>query len=176
MQRRSPIQKFLDANERAADLAHRCDGLRGQRDFARRVAGAGRLTAAALGATLIFLSGCASPEGVVTHDTGGSVAAYSARYHDMDRRGVMVRIEGLCGSACTLALRSRNMCYRPDARFVFHGVSNRNGYDARASEAFKAAMPEDVRRWAEATGAFNSTDTVSISGADMAAIDGRLCA
>jgi len=121
------------------------------------------------------LAGCAQPEGTISYDLGGPVYAYSQKYADWENRGVTARITGVCGSACTLVLRNRNICYDADAQFVFHGVSSDGEYDARASEAFKSAMPEGVRHWAEATGAFDSTQTVSISGRDMAAIDGRMC-
>lgn len=106
---------------------------------------------------------------------GGSVGAYSAKYHDWEQRGVKARIVGVCGSACTLALRNKGMCYAPDAEFLFHGVSRRGEYDARASAAFRDAMPDGVRQWADRTGAFSSTDIVSISGRDLAAFDGRIC-
>ncbi|MBX3504460.1 MAG: hypothetical protein KF895_03200 [Parvibaculum sp.] len=174
---KSPVQKILDANERTADLAHRNDVLRGQRDFARRLAGAGWLTALALGTALAFLlSGCAgADEGTVTYDMGGSIGAYSAKYHDWEQRGIRARIIGVCGSACTLALRNKDMCYAADAEFLFHGVSRRGEYDARASASFRDAMPEGVQRWADSTGAFSSTDIVSISGRDLAAFDGRAC-
>ena len=125
---------------------------------------------------IALLAGCAQPEGTITYDLGGPVYGYSQKYADWERRGVMARIAGVCGSACTLVLRNKNICYAPDAQFVFHGVSHRGAYDARASEAFKSAMPEGVQRWAEATGAFDSTQTVSISGRELAAIDGRECA
>jgi hypothetical protein len=125
---------------------------------------------------VLWLAGCANAdEGTVTYDMGGSVAAYSQKYHDWNQRGVRARIIGACGSACTLALRNKDMCYAPDAEFHFHGVSRRGEYDARASAAFRDAMPEGVRKWAEQTGAFNSTEVVSISGRDLAAFDGRLC-
>ena len=59
----SPIQAALNANETISDLAHRCDALRSQRDFARRMAGTGWLTSVALGVALaLLLSGCASAE------------------------------------------------------------------------------------------------------------------
>ena len=125
---------------------------------------------------ITLLAGCAQPEGTITYDLGGPVHGYSQKYADWEQRGVMARIAGVCGSACTLVLRNKNICYAPDAQFIFHGVSHRGAYDARASEAFKSAMPAGVQRWAEATGAFDSTQTVSISGRDLAAIDGRECA
>ncbi len=125
---------------------------------------------------IALLAGCAQPEGTITYDLGGPVYGYSVKYADWEHRGVMARIAGVCGSACTLVLRNKNICYAPDAQFIFHGVSHRGAYDARASEAFKSAMPAGVQRWAEATGAFDSTQTVSISGRELAAIDGRDCA
>jgi hypothetical protein len=121
-------------------------------------------------AIAMTLAGCG------TYDGGGSVYDYSMRYHEMEQRGEMWIAPDFCGSACTLGLRNKNACYRPDTVFAFHCVSSGGKCDKRASEAFKSVMTEGVRRWAEATGAFNSTDTVSISGADMAAIDGRECA
>lgn len=178
---KTPIQKALEANEQIADLAHRCDVLRGerdvargQRDFARRMAGVAGFVALVLAGLL--LSGCASAdEGTIYRDMGGSVAAYSMKYHDWDKRGVRARIVGVCGSACTLALRNKDMCYAPNATFLFHGVSMRGEYDARASAEFRDAMPEGVRQWADSTGAFNSTEVVSISGRELAAYDGRVC-
>ena len=88
---KSPIQKALDANERNADLAHRCDVLRGQLAHARRVAVAGWVVALVLSAAL--LAGCAkADEGTVTYDMGGSIGAYSAKYHDWDQRGIKARL------------------------------------------------------------------------------------
>ena len=125
---------------------------------------------------VLWLAGCAkADEGTVTYDMGGSIGAYSAKYHDLEQRGVRVRIAGVCGSACTLALRNKDMCYAPDAEFLFHGVSRRGEYDARASAEFRKAMPDGVRQWADSTGAFNSTEVVSVSGRDLAAYDGRVC-
>lgn len=131
-----------------------------------------RLAALTLAA---LLAGCAQPEGTISYDLGGRVYAYSQKYADWDNRGVPARITGVCGSACTLVLRNKDICYDADAQFIFHGVSHKGEYDARASEAFKSAMPAGIQRWAEATGAFDSTQTVSISGRDLAAIDGRMC-
>jgi hypothetical protein len=122
-------------------------------------------------ALALALAGCASTE----YDMGGSVHEYSMKYHAMEQAGEMWVAPKDCGSACTLGLRNTRACYTPDAEFHFHGVSRRGEYDARASAAFRDAMPEGVRKWAEQTGAFNSTEVVSISGRDLAAYDGRVC-
>ncbi len=120
-------------------------------------------------AIVLTLAGCG------TYDGGGSVHEYSMRYHEMETRGEMWVAPDFCGSACTLGLRNTKVCYKPDTVFAFHCVSSGGVCDKRASEAFKSAMPEGVQRWAEATGAFDSTQTVSITGHDLAAIDGRIC-
>lgn len=74
---KSPVQKILDANERTADLAHRNDVLRGQRDFARRLAGLGWLSALALGTALGFLlSGCVSAAEVPADADRASLPAF----------------------------------------------------------------------------------------------------
>ena len=120
---------------------------------------------------VLALAGCASTE----YDMGGSVHEYSMKYHAMEQAGEMWVAPKDCGSACTLGLRNTLVCYTPDTMFYFHGVSSNGKYHAGASEAFKQAMPEGVQRWAEQTGAFSSTEVVSISGRDLAAFDGRLC-
>lgn len=74
---------------------------------------------------IALLAGCAQPEGTITYDLGGPVHGYSQKYADWEQRGVMARIAGVCGSACTLVLRNKNICYAPDAQFIFHGVSHR---------------------------------------------------
>jgi len=120
-------------------------------------------------AIAMTLAGCG------TYDGGGSVYEYSMRYHEMEQRGEMWIAPDFCGSACTLGLRNKNACYKPDTVFAFHCVSSGGKCDKLASEAFRSAMPEGVRRWAEATGAFDSAQIVSITGRDLAAIDGRIC-
>lgn len=121
-------------------------------------------------AIALTLAGCG------TYDGGGSVHEYSMRYHEMETRGEMWVAPDFCGSACTLGLRNTKVCYKPDTVFAFHCVSSGGKCDKRASDAFRSAMPAGVQRWAEAIGAFRSTQTVSISGRDLAAIDGRECA
>jgi len=118
---------------------------------------------------VLALAGCAP------YDMGGNVHEYSMKYHAMQQAGIPPRLSGDCGSACTLGLRDPAACYEPDARLHFHGVSRNGKYDAKASAAFRDAMPEGVRQWADSTGAFNSTEVVSISGRDLAAYDGRVC-
>ena len=122
-------------------------------------------------ALALALAGCASTE----YDMGGSVHEYSMKYHAMEQAGEMWVAPKDCGSACTLGLRNTRACYTPDTMFYFHGVSRNGVYDPAASAAFRDIMPEGVRAWAEHSGAFNSTEIVSISGRDLAAFDGRLC-
>jgi len=114
-------------------------------------------------ALALALAGCASTE----YDMGGSVHEYSMKYHAMEQAGEMWVAPKDCGYT--------RACYTPDTMFHFHGVSRNGVYDPAASAAFRDVMPEGVRKWAEQTGAFNSTEVVSISGRDLAAYDGRVC-
>ena len=122
-------------------------------------------------ALALALAGCASTE----YDMGGNVHEYSMKYHAMEQAGEMWVAPKDCGSACTLGLRNTRACYTPDTMFYFHGVSRNGVYDPAASAAFREAMPEGVRQWAEQSDAFSSTEVVSISGRDLAAFDGRVC-
>jgi len=136
----------------------------------------------ALGAILFLgiggLAGCAAPpEGVIARDMGGPVLAYALKYADWERRGVAARVDEACGSACTLVLRNRRLCYRRDAVFLFHGVSRRGEYDARASEAVQGghagrrpALGRGERRRSPARGQFR------FPAVELAVIDGRACA
>lgn len=59
----------------------------------------------------------------VSDSHGGSVAAYDARWADLARRDVSVRVVGPCQSACTILLGhipSSRICVTPDASFGFH--------------------------------------------------------
>jgi hypothetical protein len=89
-------------------------------------------------AIAMTLAGCG------TYDGGGSVYEYSTRYREMEQRGEMWVAPDFCGSACTLGLRNKNVCYRLDTVFAFHCVSSGGKCDKRASEAFKSVMPEGV--------------------------------
>jgi len=101
---------------------------------------------------LIVLAGpAAGAETVdVSDNHGGSVAAYSARWSELGRKGVNVRIVGPCQSACTVLLghipRSR-ICVTPEASFGFH-LAHREDATATLRRAYAA----DITSWINAHG------------------------
>ena len=73
---KSPAQRALDANETNADLAHRCHVLRGQRDYARRLA---VMLALALAMALLASYAGAFNSTEVVSITGRDLAAHDGR-------------------------------------------------------------------------------------------------
>ena len=86
----------------------------------------------------------------VSDNHGGSVAEYSARWADLARKGVNVRIVGPCQSACTVLLgripRSR-ICVTPEASFGFHLA-----HLASATATLRAAYGSDIQGWINSHG------------------------
>ena len=86
----------------------------------------------------------------VSDNHGGSVAAYNARWTELARQGVNVRIVGPCQSACTVLLgripRSR-ICVTPEASFGFH-LAHR----ADATATLRSAYSADITSWINAHG------------------------
>jgi hypothetical protein len=81
----------------------------------------------------------------VSDNHGGSVAEYAARWAGLAARGVDVRIEGPCQSACTVLLghipRSK-ICVTPQASFGFH-LAHLQSATATLWNAYAA----DIRGW-----------------------------
>ena len=86
----------------------------------------------------------------VSDDHGGRVAEYNARWSELARRGVTVRIVGPCQSACTVLLghipRGR-ICVTPEASFGFH-LAHR----ADATATLRHAYAADITSWINAHG------------------------
>ncbi len=86
----------------------------------------------------------------VSDNHGGSVAAYSARWSELARKGVDVRIVGPCQSACTVLLghipRSR-ICVTPAASFGFHLARRED-----ATVTLRRAYAADITSWINAHG------------------------
>lgn len=111
---------------------------------------------------------------VIEYATGGSLYQSAQAFERMERDGTQVRIIGTCASACLLALRHKNVCYAPDAKFVLHGVSSGGAVDPRMSRAYEAALPPKLSAWSRAHEAMTDPDRLTtISGADMARLDDR---
>ena len=81
---------------------------------------------------------------------GGSVAEYDARWTDLARRGVSVRITGPCQSACTVLLGHiprDHICVTPAASFGFHLA-----HLPQATTTLWAAYSSDIKAWINAHG------------------------
>ena len=69
------------------------------------------------------LFGCTSRICTIRSNGGGRVAEFEAARAEAESDGVLIRIEGFCGSACeSVIARSPNACAGPRARFVAHGM------------------------------------------------------
>src|SRR6185295_970792 len=81
----------------------------------------------------------------VSDNHGGRVTEYSARWSELARQGVNVRIIGPCQSACTVLLghipRSR-ICVTPEASFGFHLAKR-----ADATAMLRRAYAADITAW-----------------------------
>lgn len=86
----------------------------------------------------------------ISDNHGGSVAEYSARWAELARQGVNVRIVGPCQSACTVLLgyipRSR-ICVTPEASFGFHLANLET-----ATASLRRAYAPDIMAWINARG------------------------
>jgi hypothetical protein len=86
----------------------------------------------------------------VSDNHGGRVVEYSARWSELARQGVNVRIVGPCQSACTVLLghipRSR-ICVTPEASFGFHLAKR-----ADATATLRRAYAADITAWINAHG------------------------
>jgi hypothetical protein len=87
---------------------------------------------------------------VIGDDVGGNLAFFAMWYKRIRDSGVPVRVEGVCESACTLALSLPHdqVCIAPTASFGFHLAS----YNGETAPGVTGAMirrwyPEKVRKW-----------------------------
>lgn len=60
------------------------------------------------------------PAIIITHDEGGDVTKYEQRERAWEAQGRRIIVRGLCGSACTMYLKSPYLCAEPTAQFLFH--------------------------------------------------------
>jgi hypothetical protein len=122
-------------------------------------------------ALALMLAGCA-PEGTITYDLGGSIGEHRSQYVGWQKRGIKARIEGVCASACTEILRNKNICYAPNATFIFHGVTVGGEYSEWASRVHAAGMPPRLRAHLLETDALRSVEHHHVlTGAEIAALD-----
>ena len=102
----------------------------------------------------------------VTQDLGGSILDYLRAVNAIKDRGSHVRVDGVCGSACTLILLlpPDKICITRRAQFVFH-----KGNGSLARDILWAAYPQSVRRWIEERGGLQP-DSLSLKGPDLQTI------
>lgn len=116
-----------------------------------------------LWALLLFLAGINSAAAYrITNDRGGRIGDYIAKYQDMRASGEQVIIDGLCASACTLAIGiipRDHLCVTHRAKLGFHqawdeGTSVVNGRQVTIMKANDGASnmvyhyyPRPVRDW-----------------------------
>jgi hypothetical protein len=67
------------------------------------------------------------PAIIIKYDEGGEVSKYVQREREWEAKGRRIIVRGLCGSACTLYLKSPYLCAEPSAQFVFHASYFRYG-------------------------------------------------
>jgi hypothetical protein len=100
---------------------------------------------------LTFVSLPAKAETIDVDDNhGGRVNVYNARWADLAKRGVNVRIVGPCQSACTVLLGHiprKRICVTPQARFGFHLA-----HLSQATTTLWNAYAPDIKAWIKAHG------------------------
>lgn len=98
-------------------------------------------------AALLMVAGSANAA-VVRNDGGGYLITYLMQRIEWDRRGELVKISGLCASACTLYLSARKYCVSPNARLAFHRAFLPGGKPAPAATRWLFNQyPAKVRAW-----------------------------
>ncbi len=108
-------------------------------------------------ALLLGLAGPALADLRITRDHGGDLKQYEAKYARLRDKGERVIIDGICNSACTLALGmlpAGKVCVTPRASLGFHQAY----YDQRWTAGIKitsisgtaelmAYYPQPVKDW-----------------------------
>lgn len=91
----------------------------------------------------------------IANDHGGQIGRYVDRYEEMRASGQTVIIDGLCASACTIALATipyNKLCVTPNAKLGFHaawdfGARGRVITNPGATKELFSMYPPPVRRW-----------------------------
>jgi hypothetical protein len=82
----------------------------------------------------------------VYHDEGGVIEVYMNKYGKLRGEGKLLRIDGMCASACTYFLKtwpSERVCATENSRFGFHGTYL-SGFDPKWTPIYhqEVAYPE----------------------------------
>lgn len=116
---------------------------------------------------------------VVSEDYGGSLREFAERVLDYKRHRVSVRLEGPCGSACTLvtALRDNRFCVGETAELQFHQAYWPNRFNPldtsiRYEPGVRVMMdfyPPKLRAWIARQGGLTA-DIITLKGAELFAM------
>ena len=102
------------------------------------------------------------PAIVITYDEGGEVSKYAQRERAWEAKGRHIIVRGLCGSACTLYLKSPYLCAEPSAQFVFHASYFRYGKlgtedDPESNTYMLQRYPARIKEFIVSQGGLTST-------------------
>jgi hypothetical protein len=113
----------------------------------------------------------------ITFDRGGLIADYRDKYHGYERKGVSVRIDGPCLSACALVtvyLSRDHICITPKAVLGFHMVREKHGARNLNTDLdsfnIMYSYPQDITNWIQRHGGYLSDTPVYMYYADLRGI------
>jgi len=95
-------------------------------------------------------------------DMGGNPVAYAQKFRSASKP---IRILGICGSACTMALRY-GACVGPNAQLWFHAVHGAGASNGIATRWVMGFYPPAVQGWIRARGGLTSAKLV-LSGREL---------
>ena len=113
----------------------------------------------------------------IANDAGGRIDRYLDGYEKLGASGQMVRIDGLCASACTIVLAMiprDKICVTSNANLAFHaawdfGARRRAITNPEATRNLFAMYPVQVRRWIEHHGGLTPR-TIFLRGKQLQAM------
>lgn len=104
-----------------------------------------------------------APVYTITHDIGGYFGQYRRAVEKAERNGTLVRIDGLCASACTMYLRlpPGRVCITPRARLLFHqGIDKADRRHEAATQWLFSQYPVAFRQWIAKRGGLTHRDLI----------------
>jgi len=113
----------------------------------------------------------------IANDAGGRIDRYLDGYEKLGASGQMVRIDGLCASACTIVLAMiprDKICVTSNANLAFHAAWDFGAYrraitNPEATRNLFAMYPVQVRRWIEHHGGLTPR-TIFLRGKQLQAM------
>ncbi|WP_156898112.1 hypothetical protein [Methylocapsa acidiphila] len=103
------------------------------------------------------------PAIIITFDEGGEVSKYIQRERAWEAQKRRIIVRGLCGSACTIYLKSPFLCAEPTAQFAFHESYLRRGksetalVDPESNSYMLQWYPQRIREFIASQGGLTTT-------------------